>query len=289
MLRGLNPVRGNLVFGDEINRGAYGVVFKGRLRGEPVAVKKIHEVLQTGATAEALCGLFGGLVEEGKMLAKIDHPHIVRGLGAFFDEDSQQPVIVMELMLVDLRTYIENNQGSLKKSKQIEICLQIALGVQFLHHLSPPVAHRDLNDKNVLLAEDGTVKIGDLGQSKYKSAKVEFFSTVAPGTAVYMPPEAIMCVGNNQARYTESVDIFSLGVLAVDIVTGSPLLAPDGKVKSLKRLWKDHPLKPLVKKCLCKDYRSRPVIDQVIDEITPLAMKYDIVSHYSMLTLNINM
>ena len=291
MLRGLNPVRGNLVVGDEINRGAYGVVYKGRLHGEPVAVKKTHEQHQTAATAEALCRLFGGLLEEGNMLASINHPHIVRGFGAFFDEDSQQPVIVMELMLVDLRTYIENNQGSLKMSKQIPICLQIALGVQFLHHLSPPIAHRDLNDKNVLLAEDGTVKIGDLGQSKYKREKVDFFNTLAPGAPLYMPPEATLPVGNNQARYTESVDIFSLGVLAVEVADGSPLdlHVPDRREEYLKRMGKNHPLKPLVKKCLHENYRRRPVIDQVIDEITPLAVEYAIVSHCSMLTVNVNM
>ena len=256
MLRNLNPVRGNLVVGDEINRGAYGVVYKGRLRGEPVAVKKIHEQHQTEAKEEDLCRLFEGLLEEGNMLASINHPHIVRGFGAFFDEDLQQPVIVMELMLVDLRTYLENNQGSLKMSKQIQICQQIALGVQFLHHLSPPIAHRDLNDKNVLLAEDGTVKIGDLGQSKCKSAKVEFFSTLIPGAPLYMPPEAIMCVGNDQARYTESVDIYSLGVLAVVVATGSPLdlHVSDRREEYLKRMGKNHPLKPLVKKCLQEDY-----------------------------------
>ena len=153
-----------------------------------MAVKRMHQLLLANVSNdEDLAKFVGDFVDEGRTLASITHPHIVGGLGVFLDEKKRQPVIAMELMRVDLRTYISNNEGVIQFPKQLRICLQIALGLQYLHHLSPPLAHRDLNDKNVLLAEDSTVKIGDLGQSKYKNTADQYFRTLAPGALLFMP------------------------------------------------------------------------------------------------------
>ena len=289
-LQGLDPLPANFAIERrEINRGAFGVVYKGQFGGRPVAVKRVHRLLLANVSNdEDLAKLVGGFIEEGRTLASINHPHIVGGLGVFFDKKECQPVIAMELMLVDLRTYISNNEGVIQFPKQLRICLQIALGLQYLHHLSPPLAHRDLNDKNVLLAEDGTVKIGDLGQSKYKSTADQYFRTIAPGALLFMPPETISALCSGFAHYTESVDIYSLGVLMAEVGTGilpcsagfTSATEVQESAKSMKLQSKTHPLRSLAVSCLKKNYKKRPVIEEVVDLLIQLSMDDTLVSSF---------
>ena len=213
----------DLLLKEELNCGAYGVVHRGIFRDRPVAVKKIHKLLfDAPISQEGIKSKIEEFKKEADMLETVQHPHVVKSLGAFYDPKTREPILVMELMAMDLRTFLKKNeeQEALKVSKQVNICFQIALGLQYLHHMPPPLAHRDLNDKNVLLAEDGTAKIGDLGQSKYKDTNQLYYGSQAPGSILFMPPETF----KDNPHYTESVDIFSLGVLIVEVATQSFLL-----------------------------------------------------------------
>ena len=284
LLESFHPKPQDLRLGEEINRGAYGVVHKGVLGDRPVAVKKIHKFMcNEDRSNDELKRAITGFKKEADMLETVQHPHVVKSLGAFYDPKTREPILVMELMATDLRTFLKDNKGpgSLKVSKQVNICFQIALGLQYLHHLSPPLAHRDLNDKNVLLAEDGTVKIGDLGQSKYKNTKDIYYDSTAPGSILFMPPEAT----SKNPHYTESVDIFSLGVLAVEVCTQSePSPSVHGigivpeverRADDLKKMGDEHSLKPLVLKCLKNNYKERPNIDLFVVSLSEIF----IVSH----------
>jgi serine/threonine protein kinase len=266
---------------EEINHGAYGVVVKGSYDKRPVAIKKIHKtLLEAAITNEEIDRLIKSFKEEADMLRSINHPHVVTYFGAFYDPVTREPILVMELMSMNLREYLKKKKGALKTPKQIHICLQIALGLQFFHHMTPPLAHRDLNDKNVLLAEDGTVKIGDLGQSKYKVRKDIYFGTPVPGCFHFMAPETANREDSDKAHYTESVDIFALGVLTMEIATQSgpnPTICGFGilpevgrRAEDIKKLGDTHPLKPLVLKCLENNYKKRPVIVQIVDELAHL-------------------
>ena len=278
------PKPPDLLLNEEINRGAYGVVHRGVFGDRPVAVKKMHELLfdEDRSKEEIKCKIIE-FKKEADMLETVQHPHVVKSLGAFYDPKTREPILVMELMAMDLRTFLKKNKGprTLKVTKQVSICFQIALGLQYLHHLSPPLAHRDLNDKNVLLAENSTVKIGDLGQSKYKDMNDIYFISQTPGNLRFMSPEAT----SDNPHYTESVDIFSLGVLAVQVATQSePSPSVHGigvvpeverRARDLKKMGDGHPLKPLVLKCLKDNYKERPDIDHVVANLSEIF----IVSH----------
>ena len=67
----------NLKIGDELNKGAWGVVYNGELEGRPVAVKGIHELLQQGGSEEGRKKLFEDFREECKKLQALSHPHVV--------------------------------------------------------------------------------------------------------------------------------------------------------------------------------------------------------------------
>ena len=67
----------NLTIGDELNRGAWGVVYNGDLEGRPVAVKRIHELLHQEGGEEEGRKLFENFREECKKLQSLSHPHVV--------------------------------------------------------------------------------------------------------------------------------------------------------------------------------------------------------------------
>ncbi len=99
---------------------------------------------------------------------------------------------------------------SLKRS----VLEDVASGLLYLHSMHPPVIHRDLTSKNVLLTSSLVAKITDMGNSRIVSQMVRTFSKY-PGTLVYMPPEA----QDDRHRYGPSLDIFSFGHLALYIIT----------------------------------------------------------------------
>ena len=260
--RHFSPKPPFLKMGMEINRGAYGTVYEGELHGRPVAVKKLHRILQEASRNEGTIALFDNFRKECRLLETAKHEHVVQFHGAYYDEETHEPILVMERMHENLGEYLNNNHKRLSLTRQLQICLEIVKGVNFLHSLDPPVIHRDLNDKNVMLTKEGLVKIGDLGQSRLKDK--EYFSTGQPGAVPFMPPEAL----RDSARYDEYIDTFSIGVLMLEVATQkSPQvnLVGIGTVSELKRrnkdlseLTMDHPLKSLIINCLRDDPKQRP-------------------------------
>ena len=261
------PKPPSLKLGNRINRGAYGSVHSGELDGRPVAVKKIHDLLLEAARGQGdFAKVMTDFKEECQLLEQVDHPHVVGFRGAFYDETTDEPMLVMERMKENLREFLERKGKDLSRQKQLEICLEITRALRFLHTHTPLIVHRDLTDKNVMFGKDGLVKIGDLGQSKLKANNAEYFNTAQPGAIPFMPPEAMQ----EQSRYNEKLDVFSLGVLMLEVATQQPphvgLIGIgrdkeiDRRREDLSKLEEDHPLKPLILSCLRDDPKGRPDI-----------------------------
>ena len=189
---------------------------------------------------------------------------MVKFEGAFYDETTDEPVVVMELMKETLRQYLRRNRSQLSRQKQLEICISIVRDLCFLHTRTPPVMHRDHKDKNVLLDANGVVKISDLGQSRLKTA--EYFSTGQPGSIPFMSPEAVQ----DPPHYNEKLDVFALGVLMLEVATLQfPCVSMIGTGRDpelqrcredLSRLDEDHPLRPMILSCLKDNPKERPDI-----------------------------
>ena len=194
-------------------------------------------------------------------------------MGAFQDP-RLGPILVMEKMAENLLEYLTPKKNKLAIPEQLHICLEITQGVAFLHHQKPPLVHRDLNNKNIMFSHDGIAKIGDFGQSKLKQGL--YLTSTQPGMVLYMPPEALIGGGS---VYDESLDIFSLGVLMLEIGTQEPPvqnLTGIGTIselkrrdKDLKKLDKDHPVKPLVLRCLKDKPKDRPKVKEVLQHLDP--------------------
>ena len=187
---------------------------------------------------------------------------VCAGFIGAFNDSRLGPILVMEKMQENLQKFLERWKKKLQIPKQLRISLEIIRGVAFLHQQTPPLVHRDLNDKNVMFSFEGVVKIGDFGQSKLK--KHLYLTSAQPGKVTFMPPEALR-VG--KSMYTESLDVFSIGVLMLEIGTQQePInllgigIIPEVKRREgdLKDLGEDHPLRPQIQLCLQDNPKERP-------------------------------
>ena len=157
--------------------------------------------------------------------ANLRHPHIVQLLGVYFKPGVTIPMLVMEYMHASLTACL-THCSEIPMPLKRRILHDVALGLRFLHERQDPIIHRDLTANNVLLTEDFRAKISDLGMARILPKDVAETMTTAPGTSVYMPPEALVA----DPVYGTSLDMFSFGILILHIVTGefpSPHLAPN--------------------------------------------------------------
>ena len=263
------PRRERLRIGREISRGAFGTVYSGTLGGRPVAVKEVHRLLLDCAreNQEDLEVVLSGFRHECELLETAKHDNVVDSLGVF-NRDGRT-LLVMERMEGTLDTFLRENRGNLSQKRQIEICEQVVSGLLFLHQHDPQILHRDLTAKNVLMNREGSVvKISDLGQAKFRPSSISYLSTMVPGCVLYMPPECLVEFVNDpssnaRARFTDKGDIFSLGVLMLQVATQDPpscgLVIVRGqreverRAADLAKLPPEHPLWPLILQCL-EDY-----------------------------------
>ena len=148
-------------------------------------------------------------------MSSLRHPNITQFLGICFLPGTQLPLLVMERLetsLDDLLEHMPNLSLLLKRS----ILENVASGLLYLHKRNPPVIHRDLTSKNVLLTYSLVAKITDMGNSRIvRPGQVVRTLSALPGTLVYMPPEA----QDDAHRYGPSLDIFSFGHLALFTIT----------------------------------------------------------------------
>ena len=275
-----------LKVGNEIGRGAYGTVHKGVHEGKSVAVKKIHRLLLDYAQddPEAFQRISNEFERECDLLKTLVCKNVVQFVGVF--EISGERVLVMELLHETLASALKRKKstGGLTEKTARRICYDIACGLNYLHTRTPPLVHRDLNAKNVLLTEDGTAKISDVGVSKFRPTDLGYLSTRAPGCLLYMAPEAL----GKDPKYTEKLDIFSFGVLMLQMVTGedpSPALQGIGVVPEVERrrdhielVPNNHVLKKCMMQCLEDDPSKRPTAQEILSQYTPIVNMTNVAS-----------
>ena len=230
--------------------------------------------------------------QECQFLSSIKHPNIVQYLGTIANPESGRPVLLMELMGESLTKYLEQCTGPLPYYTQVDICHDIALALAYLHFNA--IIHRDLSGNNVLLIGAGSrAKVTDFGMSKLVDMNPRMTPlTQCPGTSVYMPPEALITPPN----YSSKLDCFSLGVLAIQIVTrkfpkpgdaytyikdpkyptGRALIQfpeIDRRKEDIDLIEPNHPLLPITLHCI-KDFdKERPSADELCEQLFSLKVE----------------
>ncbi len=152
--------------GRRIGGGAYGTVEELDVHGLLCAGKKLHEIL-VEADNQGIPNILRRFVKECSLLSDIRHPHVVHFLGICFLGTSDLPVLVMECLPYCLDSLLEGvHRVELSLAMKCSILIDVARGLVHLHARTPPIIHRDLTAKNILLTSAMMGKIADLGLAR---------------------------------------------------------------------------------------------------------------------------
>ena len=186
---------------EQVGAGAFGRVFRAEWLGTVVAIKFFsHEDPKYKAK----------FTQEVNLLKSLNHPNIINCYGDC-ESPANEQCMLMEFLPLTLSSAISDRD--LSDDDIISIMKGIASGMVYLH--SKQIIHRDLKPSNILLSSDLTPKIADFGISR----AFEGFGTMTSiGTPLYMAPEII-----NDKKYCESVDIYSYGLMFLQMYTRKKL------------------------------------------------------------------
>ncbi|GMF10871.1 unnamed protein product [Phytophthora lilii] len=199
--------REKVIVKDLISRGGYGEVYSGLFNDEPVAVKMLLPEMRKSISH------LNAFLAEVKLMATLNHERIVQFVGVAWDSLTDLCVLSEYMEGGDLRTLLKNCEEhntplGFDRSKAT-IALHVAHALTYLHSLSPPVLHRDLKSKNILLTAQLDAKLTDFGVSRERS---DHTMTGGVGSSRWMAPEVMM-----GERYDDKADMFSFGVVLAEL------------------------------------------------------------------------
>ncbi|ETI51420.1 TKL protein kinase [Phytophthora nicotianae] len=220
-------------------------------------------------------------VEEIKLIANFDHPNLVKLIGAAWTIESDLQALLEYMDGGDLRQYLSDASTPFGWSfRKFDIAIGIIEALVYLHSFVPPLVHRDLKSKNVLLSSDFQAKLSDFGTSRFRS--VENTMTAGVGTGRWLAPEVI----RGDTDYGCSADIYSFGALLTELDTNqipySNARGSNGKVLTDMTILhhvatgKLHPevrstcnasMKALIERCLVEDPSKRPTATVIAYEL----------------------
>lgn len=199
-----------------LGRGAFGEVKVARWRNISVAAKRLHTLSDARDNSSAkhpeddISLVAASLRSEMDLLSKLRHPNLLLFLGICYDKDLKPTTILTELMPCSLYDVLEVHKIRLSLAEVLDIALDIATGLEYLHSHSPVIVHRDISSKNILLGGN-RAKIADLGQAKVFGSSFLSRQTSMPGAMAYSAPEVLT------GKYSAKIDVFSFGVLLVQM------------------------------------------------------------------------
>lgn len=245
----------------KIGEGGSGSVFlaKKRKTAETFALKRIPLKNQQQRDQ---------IINEISMTMLSQNPNVVTYFESYNYNSSLW--IIVELMKGNLTDLIMDKAGIIPEYLMAYICKEVLVALRDLH--SQYRIHRDIKSDNILLALDGSVKLGDFGYAAQLTAEQDKRTTVV-GTPSWMSPELV--VG---AKYDGKVDIWSLGIVSLEMAEGEPPNLRENPMKALyltatgpppslgeKHKWSSE-FNRFVERCLTKDPEARPTAEALLND-----------------------
>ncbi|KAK3927301.1 Cyclin-dependent kinase 1 [Frankliniella fusca] len=211
---------------EKIGEGTYGVVYKGRnkITGQVVAMKKIRlESEDEGIPSTA--------IREISLLKELDHPNIVRLLQHVMEEP--RLYLIFEFLSMDLKKYMDTFKGDdcMPPETVQSYLYQILQAILFCHKRR--VFHRDLKPQNLLIADNGIIKVADFGLGRAYGIPVRVY-THEVVTLWYRAPEILL----GAMRYSCPIDIWSIGCIFAEMASKRPLFQGDSEIDQLFRIFR---------------------------------------------------
>ncbi|CDS36905.1 cyclin dependent kinase 1 [Echinococcus multilocularis] len=193
----------------QIGEGAYGVVFKCRNRqtGEVVAIKKFTESEEDPVIHRIA-------MREIRTLKQLKHPNLINLIEVF--KRKKRLHLVFQYVDHTLLNELEQNPKGLKRSQVVEFTWQLLQAVNFCHERN--FIHRDVKPENILITKTRQLKLCDFGFARTLTGPDDKYTDYV-ATRWYRAPELL--VGDTQ--YGPPVDIWAIGCVVAEMLTGSPL------------------------------------------------------------------
>ncbi|WP_222192715.1 serine/threonine-protein kinase [Modestobacter italicus] len=272
-------VAGRYLLRSRLGGGAMGAVWLARdeLLGRDVAVKQV--IVPVGSDPEATAGHREAAMREGRIAARLTHPHAV----SVYDmvDDGGTPWLVMEYLPSRSLATVLAERGRLPVGQVAQIGAQVADALVAVH--AAGVVHRDVKPGNILIGEgprsDGLVKITDFGISRARGDVSLTQTGVVKGTPAYLAPEVA-----RGREPDEASDVFSLGATVYACLEGTPPFGmTENPLEMLHRVAGGDvarprsagPLSRPLMRMLHNDPTKRPTMAQVRDQLAKLAAGKD--------------
>ncbi|XP_022965588.1 cysteine-rich receptor-like protein kinase 4 isoform X1 [Cucurbita maxima] len=213
-------------FMNKLGQGGYGPVYKGVLgNGQEIAVKRLSATSAQG---------FEEFKNEVLLTARLQHVNLVKVVG--FCVDTQEHMLIYEYMpnkSLDFHLFGHGRGNLLNWAKRVEIIEGVTQGLLYLQEYSRlTIIHRDLKPSNILLDDGMKPKISDFGMARiFAKEELEANTSRIAGTYGYIPPEYA-----KQGVYSTKSDVFSFGVLLLQIISGKRTTELNGEHERLSLL-----------------------------------------------------
>ena len=220
--------------GKVLATGGMGVVYEGVDTGlnRKVAIKKMRGEIRDDPKLRA------GFLKEAKLLGRLQHPNIIQ----IFTVIEKGPDLYLIFEFVDGKTLkdIIGNQGALPFDQTLGVLQEVCAALEYAH--TRLIIHRDLKLENIMITNDGTVKVMDFGLARHTPDATKTMASTIWGTPAYMAPEA------EEGEIRIESDLFALGVCIYELATGkTPFSGTPGamyKAKDTGRFAPPSELKP---------------------------------------------
>jgi serine/threonine protein kinase len=242
-----------------VSRGSFATAFKAhdtQLR-RTVFLKVLHPELSTDSDTRAR------FEREARAAAQLNHPNLVR-LFEFGEDPREGLFMVFEWIEGRNLAAVLKQDGPCTADCVRSLAGDLLLGLSVLHQAG--IVHRDLKPENILVSEQGPARITDFSLANFSNEPQLTHHQAVIGTPAYMSPE--QAAGK---KPTERSDLFAVGVVLFEAVTGSNPFAADNVVQSMRRVRQfdpsfDNPaiaalpadLQGLIRACLEKSVENRP-------------------------------
>ena len=246
-----------------IGKGGFGSVWKVRHK----ITKQIFAIKVINKESIVKQKMVEQTNREIEIMYKLDHPHIIKLYSHF--EDDEDFCLIMQIASKGQLYSIIKRLKRLDQRTAAQYMREVISAIKYLHTRNPPIIHRDIKPENILLDQEGRCKLADFGWSNFDEGGNKFRETYC-GTPEYLAPEMITKSGHN-----ESVDIWALGVLIFEMLTGRTPFNFTGdriqlfnNIKTLRIVWTDdfpQLAKDLVGRILRLNPKDRLTLDEIIN------------------------
>ncbi|CAM8991699.1 unnamed protein product [Rhodiola kirilowii] len=266
----------DLTIGDHIGQGSCGSVYHAQWYGSDVAVKVFSRQEYTDDTIFSFR-------QEVSLMKRLRHPNVLLFMGAVTSPE-HLAIVTEFLPRGSLFRLLQRNTSKLDWRKRVHMSLDIARGINYLHHCNPPIIHRDLKSSNLLVDRNWTVKVGDFGLSRLKH-ETYLSTNTGKGTPQWMAPEVL-----RNEPLNEKSDVYSFGVVLWELATEK---VPWENLNSMQVIgavgFMNHRLEipkdvdpqwaSLIESCCHSDPNQRPSFPELLEKLKDLQRQFVLQSH----------